>query len=137
MCPKLYGEEKKHHNRFTVNYIQKMPRPTNFARGSVEIVAIFPCVWRTFPATSPLSEWECCPPYLWFQGGGHTRLRERGRLEPIRKKKQTLWCTRYCIIPLRILLYSMCMLIRCTVFLKSALGKVEMVVGSLSGDICQ
>jgi hypothetical protein len=27
---------------------------------------------------------------LWFQGGGHTRLRERGG-EPIRTKGQTLW----------------------------------------------
>ncbi len=37
---------------------------------------------------------------LWFQGG-HTLLRERGRWEPNRTKVQTLWFSRYGIIPLR------------------------------------
>ncbi len=43
------------------------------------------------PAPSPAS--ECCPPPLWFLGWG----------EPIRTKGQTLWYSRYCIIPLRVI----------------------------------
>ncbi len=30
-------------------------------------------------------------------GGGHTRLRERGRGEPVRTKGQTPWCSRYTV----------------------------------------
>ncbi len=36
--------------------------------------------------------------------GGHTRLRERRRGEPIRTKVKTLWYFRYSIIPLRFIL---------------------------------
>jgi hypothetical protein len=44
-----------------------------------ECQAFFPVFRNGSPGPSPAS--ECCPPPLWFQkrGGGHTRLRERGR----------------------------------------------------------
>jgi hypothetical protein len=43
---------------------------------------------------------ECCPPPPPFgsKGGRHTRLRERGRGEPIRTKGHTLWYSRYIIL---------------------------------------
>jgi hypothetical protein len=44
---------------------------------------------------------ECCSPsHLWFQGGTHS-LAGEGAGEPIRTKRQTLWYSRYSIIPLR------------------------------------
>jgi hypothetical protein len=48
MCtgPKLHTE--KINNRYAVNCIHKMTRPSNFARGSVEIGAVFLCVWRIY-----------------------------------------------------------------------------------------
>jgi hypothetical protein len=48
MCtePKLHTE--KINKRYAVNCIQKMTRPSNFARGNVQIVAIFPSVWKIF-----------------------------------------------------------------------------------------
>ncbi len=50
------------------------------------------------PAPSPAS--ECCPPPpLWFRGERHTRFRKKGPGEPIRTKGQTLWYSRYSIIP--------------------------------------
>ncbi len=53
--------------------------------------------------------WTCPPPppmqmvwntYTFLPGGGHTRMRVRGRGEPIRTKILTLWYSRYGIIPL-------------------------------------
>ncbi len=40
-------------------------------------------------------------PRFGSERGGHTRLRERERWEPIRTKAQTFWYSRYSIIPLR------------------------------------
>ncbi len=58
-----------------------------------ECQAFSPVVRIGFP--SPLSsEGEFCPCPLWG-GGGHTRLQERGRWEPIRTRGKTLWCSRY------------------------------------------
>jgi hypothetical protein len=48
------------------------------------------------PAPSPPS--ECSPPQV-PGGGGHTRLRERGRGESIRTKGQTDWYSSYRIKP--------------------------------------
>ncbi len=48
----------------------------------------------------PLTSKRMLPPPIWVQVGGHTRLREMGQGEPIRTKRQTLWYSRYRIIPL-------------------------------------
>ncbi len=42
------------------------------------------------PTPSPVGEW-CFPPPLVPGGRGYTRLRERGWVDPIRKRGQTLW----------------------------------------------
>jgi hypothetical protein len=42
-----------------------------------------------------------CPPPLCL-GGGHTLLREREWADPIRTRGQTLWYSRFSIIPLRV-----------------------------------
>jgi hypothetical protein len=51
------------------------------------------------PAPSPSS--KCCPPPLWFQGGGTLACGSGGGGEPIRTKGQTLWYSRNSLIPLR------------------------------------
>ncbi len=75
------------------------------------------------------------PPLFGSKVRTHTCFRERGGGSQFGVRDRHSGTLG--IIPLRILLYSMCVRIKCTVSLKSALGKVEMVVGSLSGDICQ
>jgi hypothetical protein len=47
----------------------------------------------------PLSRKRVLGHPLWFQGGAHSRFRERE--EPIWTKGQTIWHSRYSIIPLR------------------------------------
>jgi hypothetical protein len=44
------------------------------------------------PHPSPAGE---CALHLWFRGGTHTRLRERGWGVPIRTRAHTLWFSRY------------------------------------------
>ncbi len=44
----------------------------------------------------PLTHKQMLPPPLWFQGGRHTRLRERGWGEPIRTKGRTICYISQC-----------------------------------------
>jgi hypothetical protein len=68
-----------------------------------ECQAFYPVVRIGSPR--PLTRKRVLPhPLTWFvpAAGGHTRLRERGRREPIRTKGQILWYSRYRTIPLRV-----------------------------------
>ncbi len=72
-----------------------MPSLLSFSWEYTECQAFSPVV-RIGSPPHPQASVATSP--LWFRGG-HTRLRKRGRGEPIQTKGQTLWCSS--IIPLR------------------------------------
>ncbi len=69
------------------------------------------------PPLPPHLQASVAPPRFGsLEDGGHTRLRERGRGEPIRTKEQTLWDSRYSIIPLRLEANNECEKVRSILF---------------------
>ncbi len=66
-----------------------------------ECRAFSPVVRIGSPPPHPQASVVPPPPAHLVPKGEHTRLRERGRGEPVRTKEQTLWYSRYSIIPLR------------------------------------